>query len=253
LRPCHEIFLGMPSDPYYFATYPALVARLRERLGDQSGFEAAVGGDFFTVGNLEFELLRSVGLPENATVVDVGCGSGRLAAQLAGMNKIRYVGTDIVPELLDYARKLAGRSDWLFHQTAGAQIPCPDGTADLVCFFSVFTHLTHEDSFRYLRETKRVLKPGGKVVISFLEFCIYSHWAIFDLSVNSSHPGDHLNQFMDRDGIRAWAHHLGLTVESIFDGDKAHIPIRQDLAWSDGRVMRNLGALGQSVAVLVKP
>ncbi len=78
---------------YYLATYPALVARLREQFGEQSGFEAAVGGDFFTVGILEFELLRSVGLPENATVVDVGCGSGRLAVQLAGMSGIHYIGT----------------------------------------------------------------------------------------------------------------------------------------------------------------
>jgi hypothetical protein len=98
-----------------------------------------------------------------------------------------------------------------------------------------------------------VLKPGGKVVLSFLEFYIYSHWAVFDLSVNSGQPGDHLNQFMDRDGIRAWAHHLGMKVESIFDGDKPHIPIRQELAWSDGRVMKDQGALGQSVAILVKP
>jgi hypothetical protein len=63
-------------------------------------------------------------------------------------------------------------------------------------------------------------------------------------------PDDPLNQFMDREAIVCWASHLGLVVESIWDGDKPHIPIDREILWADGRISRDLAALGQSVAVL---
>jgi SAM-dependent methyltransferase len=238
------------TDP--LKTYPALVARLRGAIQGDAALEAAVGGDFVTVGKLEFALLQGLGLNPGQMVVDVGCGSGRLALHLSAVPGLRYLGTDIVEDLLAHAVKLSRRADWAFVRTDGVEIPCADNSADFVCFFSVLTHLTHEDSFRYLREARRVLKPGGRIVFSFLEFHIYSHWAVFDLSLNQGGPGDHLNQFISRDGIEAWAHHLGLAVEQIHDGDKPHIEINEDLTWHDGRVMSGRGSLGQSVAVLVK-
>lgn len=233
-------------------TYPAIVARLREAITGDAALEAAVGGDFITVGKLELALLKSLGLGEKDYVIDVGCGSGRLALPLSLFPSLRYLGTDIVPDLLDHARRVSARPDWSFVRTDGIRIPAENDSADWVCFFSVFTHLTHEDSFRYLREAKRVLKPGGKIVFSFLEFYIYSHWAVFELSVEKGSIGDHLNQFMGRDAIQSFAHHLKLDVASIFSGDTPHIPIQEDLVWHDGRVMSGLGNLGQSVAVLVK-
>src|ERR1035437_18951 len=96
--------------------------------------------------------------------VDVGCGSGRLAAQLSAFPSVRFVGCDVVPRLLSYAKDICQRDDWRFVEATGTAIPCPDGVADFVCFFSVFTHLCQEDIFRYLCEARRVLKPGGLVV-----------------------------------------------------------------------------------------
>ena len=78
------------------------------------------------------------------------------------------------------------------------------------------------------------------------------HWTIFEDYVDRARPGYHLNQFVDRHAIAAWARHLGLRVELLADGDKPHIPLDADLAWADGRVMRGHGCLGQSVAVLAK-
>ena len=113
------------------------------------------------VGKLGYYLLRSLGLSRGHLVIDVGCRSGRLAQQLASDKSIRYVGTDVVPRLLESAKASTGRNDWEFHLVEGIRIPCPDNVADFVAFFSVLTHTTHEESFLYLQEAARCLKPGA--------------------------------------------------------------------------------------------
>jgi SAM-dependent methyltransferase len=228
------------------------VRRLEQRLG--SGNEAlrlAVGGEFEAVGKLEYYLLRSLGLTTGHLVVDVGCGSGRLAHQLAPHKDIRYIGTDVVPRLIEGAKALAMRDDWEFSVVEDLQIPCADNAADFVAFFSVFTHTTHEESFKYLQEAARCLKVGGRAVMSFLEFRIPCHWETFMVSINTK-AGGPWNQFVDRDAISAGADHSGLVVESFFDGDKGHIPIPEEIRWENGMCMKSLGNLGQSVAVLRK-
>lgn len=228
------------------------VERLEQRLG--SGGEAlrlAVGGEFEAVGKLEYYLLRSLGLTTGHLVVDVGCGSGRLAQQLAPDKGIRYIGTDVVLRLIESARTLTMRDDWEFSVVEDVLIPCADNVADFVTFFSVLTHTTQEESFKYLQEAARSLKVGGHVIVSFLEFRIACHWETFIGSVKAK-AGGPLSQFLDRDAITAWASHSGLVVESFFDGDKGHIPIPEEIRWENGTCMKSLGSLGQSVAVLRK-
>jgi SAM-dependent methyltransferase len=91
------------------------VRRLEQRVEcKDEAMRLAVGGEFDAVGKLEYYLLRSLGLRSGHLVIDVGCGSGRLARQLASDTSIRYVGTDVVPRLLEAARTAAGRNDWEF-------------------------------------------------------------------------------------------------------------------------------------------
>lgn len=240
----------MSNVDLYERTYKKHVEDLKAKLAGDVGLQQAVGGSFIAVGQLERALLLQLGLQPDHFVADIGCGSGRLACQLASMPGLGYLGTDVVPELLQHAKRLSNRSDWSFQEARGLTIPVKENTADFVCFFSVFTHLRHEDTYRYLREAKRILKPSGKIVFSFLEFYIPSHWAMFDGMIKREDPGYHVDQFMDRDGIRAFAQYLDLEVEAIYDGDKPHIPFDGVITWDDGRTMTGQGALGQSVAVL---
>lgn len=243
--------MSTPLDTYN-AVYRDHVADLEKRLAKDEALRVAVGGEFIAVGKLTYYLLRSLGMTDGHLVVDAGCGSGRLAVQLAPFSGIRYLGFDVVPRLVEYATALSARPDWTFLVTDGKGIPCKDDTADFICFFSVFTHLLHEDSFKYFRESHRALKSGGHLVFSFLEFRIPIHWNIFIATVENT-TGQHLNQFMDRDAITAWAAHTGLEVVGIYDGDKPHIPIPEEIRWDHGARMGNFGNLGQSVAVLRKP
>ncbi len=234
------------------ASYIEHVAALERRLDSDRALQQAVGGEFVAVGKLEYHLLRSRGLKDADMIVDVGCGSGRLACQVAPFPGIRYVGCDVVPRLLEYARDLCGRPDWRFELTAGARIPCEPDVADFACFFSVFTHLAQEDIFRYFREAQRVLRPGGLMIFSFLEFRIAEHWAVFIASVDRTREDAHLNQFIDRASIHAWADATGFEIRSIHGGDTKCIPLPEEIRYENGSRISGVGSLGQSVAVLQK-
>ena len=233
--------------------YRGLVKRLRWRHTRDKAMQLAIGGEFEAFGRMELALVRQYGLQPGDYVIDVGCGSGRLAKPLSGYLRGPYLGIDIVPDLVDYARELVGRPDWRFEVASGLEIPERDGRAQMVCFFSVFTHLLHEQSYTYLQEAKRVLAPGGQIVISFLEFAIYSHWTVFEGMVADLGGKQQLNMFMSRDGLKAWAHHLSLEIVAIHDGDTPHIPLPEPVTLQNGKVVSDLGNLGQSICVMRKP
>ena len=235
----------------FHRTYPRQLRGLKKSHPYDEAMKLAAGGEFEAVGILERELLIQCGLNKNGYVIDVGCGSGRLAKPLAQYLDGQYLGIDVVPELIEYARRLVQRPDWRFEVARGLSIPEEDGKADMVCFFSVFTHLLHEQTYTYLGEARRVLKPGGKIVFSFHEFAVSKHWELFEASLTARNPHRNpLHMFIGRDAIQAWAAHLNLGIEIIQDGDKPHIPLSRPVVFENGRVMRTAGNLGQSVCVL---
>lgn len=213
----------------------------------------AVGGDFDAVGRLLRETVIFHGLKKHDYLIDIGCGSGRLAKPLSEFLEGKYLGIDVVPGLVEYARKLVGRSDWRFEVAKGLTIPEADAQANMITFFSVFTHLLHEESFVYLREARRVLKPGGKVMLSFLDFRIAGHWEIFDTNIRDIGVGSKpLNIFIAPDMLCEWAKRLDFEVEVIKDGDEAYVPLSEPIKFENGNVLNELAPFGQSVCALVR-
>jgi ubiquinone/menaquinone biosynthesis C-methylase UbiE len=235
----------------YRSTHLNLVSALKKSIaGRARAMEQAIGGEFEAMGIMEREILIQHGLRKGDYVIDVGCGSGRLAKPLSDYLEGQYLGIDVVPDLLAHAQTLVDRPNWRFLPAPGLTIPESAGRADVVCFFSVFTHLLHEQSFAYLKEAKRVLRPTGKIIFSFLEFAIPNHWAVFERNIAAIGTLQPLNQFMSRDGIGCWAAHLGLKIEAIYDGDKPHTPLPKPLVLLDGQRFESEGNLGQSVCVM---
>lgn len=235
-------------------TYSSYVDNLHNTLKESHTYdqvmELAVGGSFEVVGILERELLIQHGLRSHDYLIDVGCGSGRLAKPLADYLQGPYLGIDIVPALVDYARELVNRSDWRFEVAQGLTIPEKDNQADMVCFFSVFTHLRHEETYQYLQEARRVLKPDGKIIFSFLEFPNPHHWSVFEHNVASHSPNKPLDQFVSLDAIKIWAYHLDMQVTTLSKAGKIRLP--REFHVTDGTVLNGTVLLGQSVGVLSK-
>src|SRR4051812_15740956 len=235
-----------------FKGYPAFFQHvLKERPDDAAMIEAVGGGDH--IGDIELTLLDRFGLAPDSYVIDVGCGSGRLARPLGRLPQVRYLGTDISQTLLDYAAKSRGRADFQFKCVEGTKIPERNGVADLVVFFSVGTHLLQEEFFLYLEDARRVLKPAGRIIFSFLDVTLPGVRVVFQRTVEAARSGQrfHLNTFIGHSDIPAWADMLQMRLVDLLRGDhpvgKASPATRAVL--SEAVADRYLG---QSVAVLEK-
>jgi ubiquinone/menaquinone biosynthesis C-methylase UbiE len=233
--------------------YTNLLTRVRTtQPNDEAAARLTIGGDFELFSELERELLVQHGLEPGHDVIDVGCGSGRLTKGLAPYLKGSYLGTDVVPKLLAFARTRAPSPAWRFEITEGLSIPAGDASADLVCFFSVFTHILHEQTYVYLREARRVLRPGGRIVFSFTEFTNPNHWWCFEAAVREIGLGLPLYVFVSREAIDAWAQHLDLTIERVYGGDEPCIALATPLTSQSGQQFAGKVPFGQSVCVLRK-
>lgn len=230
-----------------------LLRQLRNSHSNDEAVKLAVGGEFEAIGRLLREALVFHGLKPADYLIDVGCGSGRLAKPLAEYLTGNYLGIDVVPGLVTYARRIVPRADWRFEVAEGLKIPEADRKADMVCFFSVLTHLLHEESFVYLREAKRVLKPGGKIVLSFLDFRVPGHWDSFEANLQDIGVGAQpMNVFISADMLREWAKRLDLEIETIHDGDDPYLPLSTPITFENGKIATGHVAIGQSVCVMVR-
>lgn len=96
-------------------------------------------------------------------VLDIACGEGYGSAVLAGTAS-RVYGVDIAPDAIAHARAVYKRPNLEFLVGRCAEIPLPDQAVDLVVSFETIEHHTeHEAMFA---EIKRVLRPGGVMVMS---------------------------------------------------------------------------------------
>lgn len=240
------------GEPHFLRDYRKLVRNLKRVHGTDRAMELGVGGQYETYGKIEYALLRHLGLKDGDTVVDVGCGSGRLSSVLSQKLDVTYHGTDVVTEFLDYARARA-RPGYRFSLVEGLTIPESDGAADFVTFFSVATHLQLHETYQYLKEAVRVARPGGRIVVSYLT--VADHWSTFEATVAEARRGRlvHLNAFIEDAAWPVLARRLGLTVERTLPAGSRTIPIEETLSYDDGTAFSGFADLGQSAIVLQKP
>ncbi|WP_378731940.1 methyltransferase domain-containing protein [Nocardia brasiliensis] len=109
-----------------------------------------------------YELLR---LPPGATVLDVGCGSGRAVAELAARGTCP-VGIDPDQQMLDVARTRWPAMD--FRPGSAQALPLPDESVSGYRADKVFHEIA--DPAAALAEAQRVLAPGGRIVLLDLDW-----------------------------------------------------------------------------------
>ncbi len=162
--------------------FPSLRAlrgnRLTERLAQLIGSQTVE--DYHWNSGWTTALLQClVGLRAGERLLDIGCGSGRLARGLDGWFGEGYVGVDVNAELVEYCRKAFPAFRFEHIDLASdlynpeSETPAeavvldfPDASFDCITLFSVVTHITTPVTRAYLGEIERLLAPGGSGVFT---------------------------------------------------------------------------------------
>src|SRR5579863_6844864 len=108
-------------------------------------------------------------LKPGEAVLDVGCGTGTLAitARRRVGHDGKVSGIDASPEMIARAGKKARKAglEIEFRNESIEALPFPDGRFDLVLSTVMLHHLPRKVRDAGLREIRRVLRPGGRVLI----------------------------------------------------------------------------------------
>ncbi len=151
------------GDPAFAADAERRRAVLeRRRARSRAHFAASpVGGASFSLGCLREEALGALA-PEGWTVVDAGCGDGYLTELLAA-RFANVIAVDHAPERLAAAReRLKGRPvDFRLGEVDA--LPVAAASVDAVFLGLVLHHVP--ELAPALREARRVLRPGGRLVV----------------------------------------------------------------------------------------
>ena len=143
-----------------------------------AGGAPAAGGQFILErrARLVRSLFPAAVSPETGHLVDFGCGNGAQTLLFAG-DFDRLTGVDVSEEFLkEFRLEIAARGleDRMKAVAAGGgPIPLPDGSADVVTCFTVLEHVP--DEMAALREMHRILRPGGKLIIT-----VPNRWWVFE-------------------------------------------------------------------------
>ena len=142
------------------------------------------GTDFLDTAYKHWEdFSKRLELPLAGTVLDIGCGFGRMAVEFIDCDDVKYIGVDILPEVIQWA-------DEAFKPWSNIRFYCSpvsngmykpvglppmsftleekDKSVELILALSLFTHLASlEVTERYFSEMMRVLKPKGHMITSW--------------------------------------------------------------------------------------
>ncbi|MFH0851135.1 MAG: class I SAM-dependent methyltransferase [Candidatus Peregrinibacteria bacterium] len=130
------------------------------------------------------KLIQWCGLTVDSAVLDIGCGTGRLAIGIVStLGDIRsYCGIDVSETAIDWCtRFVTSRHPFFIFrridvrnerynpsglESAETRLPLQDSSVDVISLYSVFSHMRSRDVCAYLREFRRILRPEGSVFLT---------------------------------------------------------------------------------------
>ncbi len=140
------------------------------------------------------------------SLVDIGCGTG---ANLPMLRRAiapdgQVYGLDFSPLALQWAQTEGDLNGGQIHLSQGdaLSLPLRDGCADIVTMLDVLEHLS--DDARALGEVRRILRPGGALVLSVPA---YQHlWSAHDEALHHfrRYEKSGLNRVLSKAGFRVW-------------------------------------------------
>jgi ubiquinone/menaquinone biosynthesis C-methylase UbiE len=138
----------------------SLLARLIEWVSDHPVlfifFRGILENDFKAIRAI---IRRELDLSPGTRTLDLGCGPGAFADLFAGQD---YVGIDLNARYIEHARK---HRPGAYQVGDARKLDLPDARFDQVLIFGLLHHLDDDAVRDVLRETRRVLAPGGHALV----------------------------------------------------------------------------------------
>jgi len=151
---CEEDGLPVPSE------------RLIEWVTGQERLEVFLESGKRGVEAIEGMLERNgLSLAEMGSVLDFGCGCGRVLRHLRAFDRVRLHGTDINREAIAWADENLNFAEFCSNRLQ-PPLRYRDASFDLAYAFSVFTHLPESLQFQWMAELRRVLRKGAYLIVS---------------------------------------------------------------------------------------
>jgi SAM-dependent methyltransferase len=182
-----KAILSVSLDRAYLYLDKKLVRRTRNlrlvpAIANRRGGRISYGEWCYEVGILQSILFHHLGKRTNSRILDVGCGTGivGIASEPFLGQDGEYLGIDVSKRAIEFCKKHYPPSRFTFKHldvmnrryapgqaSERTRWDVADESIDMVTAVSVWTHLSEEDATFYFREIDRVLKPGGKAIITF--------------------------------------------------------------------------------------
>jgi ubiquinone/menaquinone biosynthesis C-methylase UbiE len=149
-------------------------------LGAPRFYDAFANVFFFGRRRASFlSLIAAAGVHPGQRVLDVGCGTGyfaRLLTQAVGPDGL-VVGVDASPEMISYASRRAGPArNCQFYVGTAESLGFPAEHFDVVVSSLFIHHLPEDLQVTALREMRRVLRPGGTLLVADAQIPRAGRW-----------------------------------------------------------------------------
>jgi SAM-dependent methyltransferase len=150
---------------------------------------------------------------QGANVLDVGIGTGRASLPLIAKG-YRLSGVDSSQAMLDECKRLAGNAPLELKVGDVQSLPFPDKNFDNLIALNVMTHFPHVE--KVLREWKRVVKPGGRLVFDIysLDHLSYARGREVTVEELIAEGAKVFNMHLSRESLHEIANNVGLKIVS---------------------------------------
>jgi SAM-dependent methyltransferase len=163
-------------------------------------------------------IVNALGLKPGDRVLDLCCGQGRHAVELARRG-FEVTGADLSGYLLGLARDAAqqARVEVRFHRGDMRELPWEEEFDAVIVMFTAFGYFdSEEDNEKVLREVRKALRPGGRLLLDL--------------------PNRDVFLNLIADGQRTWYEHEGHLVldEHTWDSDRRRLRLSRTIVAPDG-------------------
>jgi SAM-dependent methyltransferase len=147
--------------------------------------------------HLKFARVRAE-LPRTGRILDVACGPGTFVGTLP--HDLDCVGLDIAAAQIDYARSHYAAANHTFGLMDPGRLPLETDSFNIVTIVELIEHIPASEALQLLVECRRVLRPGGKLVVTTPNYS--GLWPLLEFITNRlgqvSYEDQHITKYRPR-------------------------------------------------------